>query len=68
MLVNPYNQVTKYVGALSMQVLGNVKGVFTAVASVLIFQNKVTAIGVMGYAITIFGGVLYHWGQIKQVS
>jgi hypothetical protein len=43
-----------------MQVLGNLKGVFTAVVSVLIFQNKVTVQGVIGYSITIFGGVIYQ--------
>ena len=42
-------------GALSMQVLGNLKSVFTAVCCVLIFKNDVTAQGVFGYSVTMAG-------------
>ena len=36
-------QVTENVGALSMQVLGNLKNVFTSTVSVFVFRNAVTS-------------------------
>ncbi len=41
------------------QVLGNAKGVIAAIVSVMVFANPVTWRGTVGYAITIFGVVLY---------
>ena len=65
--------VTEYVGALSMQVLGNLKNIFTSGVSVFIFGNVVTAQGIFGYAITMMGAAIYHrekskpevWGMSK---
>lgn len=51
--------VTKYTSALTLQVLGNAKGVVAACVSVLVFTNPVTPQGVTGYAITILGVFLY---------
>lgn len=59
-LVNLTNfLVTKYTSALTLQVLGNAKGVIAAIISVLIFHNPVTWRGVVGYAITFCGVFLY---------
>lgn len=59
-LVNLYNfLVTKYTSALTLQVLGNAKGVLATFISVLIFKNKVTLVGLLGYGIAIAGVVLY---------
>lgn len=52
--------VTECVGALSMQVLGNIKNVVTSVCSVFIFHNQVTTQVVIGYSITMMGAVVYH--------
>ena len=64
--------VTEHVGALSMQVLGNVKSVFTSVASVLIFRNEVTTQGVIGYSITTAGAYWYgmsrHQAKEKEAA
>lgn len=51
--------VTKYTSALTLQVLGNAKGVIAAVVSVFMFGNPVTARGMFGYLITVAGVVLY---------
>jgi drug/metabolite transporter (DMT)-like permease len=56
--------VTGEVGALSMQVLGNVKNVFTTVVSVFVFQNPISAQGVIGYTITTLGA--FAFGREKQ--
>ena len=40
--------VTAHVGALYMQVLGNLKNVFTSTVSVFVFRNAVTPMGVVG--------------------
>ena len=56
--------VTGEVGALSMQVLGNVKNVFTTVVSVFVFQNPISAEGVIGYTITTLGA--FAFGREKQ--
>ncbi|XP_047974211.1 probable sugar phosphate/phosphate translocator At1g12500 [Salvia hispanica] len=59
-LVNLTNfLVTKYTSALTLQVLGNAKAAVAAVVSVLIFRNPVTVMGMMGFAITIMGVILY---------
>jgi len=51
--------VTKYTSALTLQVLGNCKGVIAAFVSVLMFKNVVTPRGCLGYALTVAGVFLY---------
>ncbi|PNH09611.1 putative sugar phosphate/phosphate translocator [Tetrabaena socialis] len=51
--------VTKYTSALTLQVLGNAKGVVAAAVSVAVFRNMVTAQGCGGYAITVAGVFMY---------
>lgn len=51
--------VTKYTSALTLQVLGNMKGVIAAGISIAMFKNPVTAKGMFGYAITVCGVVAY---------
>lgn len=58
--------VTKYTSALTLQVLGNAKGVVAVVISVLCFKNPVTFYSILGYAITVGGVVLYS--QAKRAS
>lgn len=59
-LVNLFNfLVTKHTSALTLQVLGNGKGVVAAIVSVLIFHNPVTWKGCWGYAVTVTGVFLY---------
>ena len=49
----------------SWQVLGNAKGVVAAVISVAIFRNRVTAVGSVGYCITVGGVVAYSQVSIS---
>lgn len=66
-LVNLFNLlVTKHTSALTIQVLGNAKGVVAAVISVIIFKNPVTAVGAFGYVITIIGTALYTWAKVSE--
>jgi drug/metabolite transporter (DMT)-like permease len=59
-LVNLTNfLVTKYTSALTLQVLGNMKGVIAAGISIALFRNPVTAKGMLGYFITVCGVVAY---------
>ncbi|XP_020266043.1 probable sugar phosphate/phosphate translocator At3g11320 [Asparagus officinalis] len=51
--------VTKHTSALTLQVLGNAKGAVAVVISILIFKNPVSVTGMLGYAITVFGVILY---------
>ncbi|KAG2484221.1 hypothetical protein HYH03_016956 [Edaphochlamys debaryana] len=51
--------VTKFTSALTLQVLGNAKGVVAAAVSVAVFKNMVTWQGCVGYAITVGGVFLY---------
>ncbi|XP_039129773.1 probable sugar phosphate/phosphate translocator At3g11320 [Dioscorea cayenensis subsp. rotundata] len=51
--------VTKHTSALTLQVLGNAKGAVAVVISILIFRNPVSLTGMLGYALTVFGVVLY---------
>lgn len=51
--------VTKYTSALTLQVLGNAKGIIAAIVSVWMFQNYVTPYGWLGYAITVMGVLAY---------
>uniref|UniRef100_A0A803LQX3 Sugar phosphate transporter domain-containing protein n=2 Tax=Chenopodium quinoa TaxID=63459 RepID=A0A803LQX3_CHEQI len=66
-LVNLTNfLVTKHTSALTLQVLGNAKAAVAAVVSVLIFRNPVTAMGMVGFGVTVMGVVLYT--QAKRRS
>ena len=66
-LVNLFNLlVTKHTSALTIQVLGNAKGVVAAIISVMIFKNEVTALGALGYAITVAGTGLYTWVKAME--
>ncbi|XP_054782353.1 probable sugar phosphate/phosphate translocator At3g11320 [Prosopis cineraria] len=51
--------VTKYTSALTLQVLGNAKGAVAVVVSILIFKNPISTVGMLGYALTVIGVVLY---------
>lgn len=46
-------QVTRYTSALTLQVLGNAKGVLTTALSIFIFRNPYTVTSVTGYLITV---------------
>ncbi|GER34953.1 nucleotide-sugar transporter family protein [Striga asiatica] len=51
--------VTKHTSALTLQVLGNAKGAVAVVISIMIFKNPVSATGMLGYSLTVFGVILY---------
>ncbi len=51
-----------------IQVLGNAKGVIAAIVSVMVFANPVTWRGTLGYAITIFGVLLYSQVRSHAVN
>jgi len=51
--------VTKQTSALTLQVLGNAKGVVATIVSILLFRNPVSATGMVGYTITVFGVIAY---------
>eukprot|EP00249_Psilotum_nudum_P004993 c18485_g1_i1 orf=174-1166(-) len=51
--------VTKHTSALTLQVLGNAKGAVAVVVSILVFRNPVSISGMLGYALTVFGVILY---------
>ena len=56
-----FSQVTRYTSALTLQVLGNAKGVFTTALSIFIFRNPFTVTSVGGYLITVAVGLSrYH--------
>lgn len=55
--------VTKYTSALTLQVLGNGKGVAAVVVSVMLFKNPVTVGSVTGYCITVSGVILYMFAK-----
>jgi len=58
--------VTKYTSALTLQVLGNAKGVVAVVVSVLCFRNPVTIYSTLGYCVTVGGIVMYS--HAKKMS
>ena len=58
--------VTKHTSALTLQVLGNAKGIVATIVSILVFQNPVTATGMAGYSITIFGCILYNEARKRE--
>ena len=51
--------VTKYTSPLTLQVLGNGKGVAATWVSVMVFGNHVPFASVIGYLITVSGVMLY---------
>lgn len=51
--------VTKRTSALSIQVLGQCKGIISAVVSVLCFHNMVPVFGWIGYSVTVVGCIAY---------
>jgi drug/metabolite transporter (DMT)-like permease len=52
--------------ALTLQVLGNAKGVVAVGLSVAVFRNPVTFLSMLGYAVTICGVVMYS--RAKMLS
>jgi drug/metabolite transporter (DMT)-like permease len=60
--------VTKHCGALTLQVLGNAKGVVAAVLSVLIFQNPVSGLGWLGFGVTTLGVVAYSESRRRSAA
>ncbi|XP_039144921.1 probable sugar phosphate/phosphate translocator At5g05820 [Dioscorea cayenensis subsp. rotundata] len=56
--------VTKHTSALTLQVLGNAKGAVAVIISILIFKNPVSVTGMLGYAMTVLGVILY--GEAKK--
>ena len=58
--------VTKCVGAVVLQVLGNFKGVINACISVAIFHNPVTLQSIGGYSMTTAGVFTYTY--LKQAA
>jgi len=55
--------VTKHTSALTLQVLGNGKGVAAVVVSVMVFRNPVTLASVIGYLITVSGVMSYMFAK-----
>lgn len=51
--------ITKYLGAVALQVLGIFKGVCAAVVSIIIFANPVTVTSSSGYLLTVSGVAWY---------
>lgn len=51
--------MTKHTSALTLQVIGNAKGVVAVIASVICFRNPVTIYTALGYSITVGGVILY---------
>ena len=60
--------VTRYTSALTLQVLGNGKGVVAAAVSIMIFKNPVTLMGILGYVITMGGVVAYSESKKRSKS
>ncbi|KAI8470787.1 MAG: triose-phosphate transporter family-domain-containing protein [Monoraphidium minutum] len=67
-LVNLTNfLVTKYTSALTLQVVGNMKGVVAAGVSIAIFRNPVTPVGCAGSAVTM-GGVFAYSAAKRRAA
>lgn len=58
--------VSKYNGALTLQVLGNMKGAVATAVSVSIFQNPISLIAVGGYSMCIAGVWAYGNSSKKK--
>ena len=55
--------VTRYTSALTLQVLGNGKGVAAVIVSVMVFRNPVTVASIGGYFITVSGVIYYMFAK-----
>ncbi|KAK9824551.1 hypothetical protein WJX72_011263 [[Myrmecia] bisecta] len=55
--------VTRHTSALTLQVLGNAKGVLMVIISIALFHNEVSVIGMLGYAIAVFGVATYAYAK-----
>jgi hypothetical protein len=60
--------VTRHTSALTLQVLGNAKGVVAVALSVALFKNPVNILTVLGYAITVAGVALYSRAKMGTSS
>eukprot|EP00238_Polyblepharides_amylifera_P007139 CAMPEP_0196581174 /NCGR_PEP_ID=MMETSP1081-20130531/32764_1 /TAXON_ID=36882 /ORGANISM="Pyramimonas amylifera, Strain CCMP720" /LENGTH=209 /DNA_ID=CAMNT_0041901295 /DNA_START=592 /DNA_END=1221 /DNA_ORIENTATION=- len=60
--------VTKNTSALTLQVLGNAKGVVATIVSILLFRNPVSTAGMVGYTITVFGVILYSESKKRNTK
>ena len=60
--------VTKCTSPLTLQVLGNAKGAVAVVASILLFKNPVSRIGMFGYGITIVGVLAYSEAKKQDIG
>lgn len=60
--------VTRYTSALTLQVLGNAKGVLTTALSIFIFRNPYTVTSVTGYLITVAGVGCYAGAKRYQAA
>lgn len=56
--------VTKYLGALTLQVLGNLRGVVATAVSVAIFQNPVSVTALFGYTVCVAG--VWVYSEVKK--
>ena len=60
--------VTRYTSALTLQVLGNGKGVAAVFVSIMLFRNPVTLVGLAGYLTTVSGMMLYMMSKQPAVQ
>jgi uncharacterized membrane protein len=51
----------KKTSALTITVAGNVKHVLTILISVMIFQNPISYLNIIGTIVTIFGAIIYSY-------
>ncbi len=58
--------VTRETSALTLQVLGKAKSVIAVAASLLLFRNPVSALGMAGYGVCLLGVAAY--GRAKKAS
>mmetsp|Transcript_2824 Transcript_2824/g.3563 ORF Transcript_2824/g.3563 Transcript_2824/m.3563 type:complete len:92 (+) Transcript_2824:2-277(+) len=54
------NLVTAHMGAVMMQILGNLKACISIVISVAIFRNPVSPVQMAGVAVCLFGVWIYN--------
>jgi drug/metabolite transporter (DMT)-like permease len=63
------NQVTAYMGAVMLQILGNVKACLSIVVSCMIFKNPVTNSQALGVVVCLLGVGLYNMkGGVVKAS
>ncbi|TRM67041.1 triose-phosphate transporter family-domain-containing protein [Schizophyllum amplum] len=56
----------KRVGAVGMSVAANVKQALTILLAVLIFDFVITPLNLLGISLTLIGGALYAWVELKE--